>query len=81
MENGLGGSIMTFWEITEGDLTDEKGAFLLNHLHPMCSTLTALDFHAMPLPLLRKAIDTLVKRGKAQIIKGDGEAGEGARFF
>lgn len=25
MDNGLGGSIMTFWEITEGDLTDEKG--------------------------------------------------------
>lgn len=39
------------------------------------------EFYQLPAPLLRKALDTLVKRGKAQIIKGDGEMGEGARFF
>lgn len=39
------------------------------------------EFHALPPPLLRKALDILVKRGKAQIIKGEGEMGEGARFL
>jgi ESCRT-II complex subunit VPS25 len=31
--------------------------------------------------MLRKALDTLVKRGKAQVFKGEGEAGEGVRFL
>jgi hypothetical protein len=40
-----------------------------------------LEFREMPPSLLRKSLDTLVKRGKAQIIKGEGEAGEGVRFL
>lgn len=39
------------------------------------------DFREMPPSLLRKSLDTLVKRGKAQIMKGEGEAGEGVRFL
>lgn len=39
------------------------------------------DFYGMPPSLLRRSIETLVKRGKAQIIKGEGEAGEGVRFL
>ena len=39
------------------------------------------EFYGMPPSLLRRSIETLVKRGKAQIIKGEGEAGEGVRFF
>jgi len=39
------------------------------------------EFREMPPSLLRKSLDTLVKRGKAQIIKGEGEAGEGVRFL
>jgi ESCRT-II complex subunit VPS25 len=35
----------------------------------------------MPPTMLRKALDTLVKRGKAQVFKGEGEAGEGVRFL
>jgi len=39
------------------------------------------EFREMPPSLLRKSLDTLVKRGKAQIIKGEGETGEGVRFL
>jgi hypothetical protein len=39
------------------------------------------EFREMPPSLLRKSLDTLVKRGKAQILKGEGEAGEGVRFL
>lgn len=39
------------------------------------------DFREMPASLLRRSLDTLVKRGKAQVLKGEGEAGEGVRFL
>ncbi|KAK1921761.1 ESCRT-II complex subunit-domain-containing protein [Papiliotrema laurentii] len=63
IDNGMNGTIMTFWEITEGELAEST------------------EFHGLPASLLRRAIDTLVKKAKAQIIKGEGEAGEGVRFF
>lgn len=43
--------------------------------------IDSADFREMPPGLLRKSLDTLVKRGKAQLIKGDGEAGDGVRFL
>ena len=43
--------------------------------------LIRIDFREMPATMLRKALDTLVKRGKAQVLKGDGETGEGVRFL
>lgn len=38
------------------------------------------EFRELPVPLLRRSLDVLVKRGKAQILKGDGE-GDGVRFL
>lgn len=34
----------------------------------------------MPTPLLRKALDFLIKQGKAQVLKGVGEEGDGVKF-
>ncbi|KAK4688862.1 ESCRT-II complex subunit VPS25, partial [Tremellales sp. Uapishka_1] len=62
-ENGLNASIMTFYELTDGDLSHTT------------------EFYQLPTPLLRRALDTLVKKGKAQIFKGEDEAGEGVRFL
>ncbi|WVQ79893.1 hypothetical protein IAT38_001993 [Cryptococcus sp. DSM 104549] len=63
MDNGLNSSIMTFYEITDGDLSHTT------------------EFRELPTPLLRRALETLVKRGRAQILEGKGEVGEGVRFF
>ncbi|WRT64603.1 uncharacterized protein IL334_001536 [Kwoniella shivajii] len=62
-ENGLNSSIMTFYEITDGDLSH------------------VTEFYELPTPLLRKALESLVKRGKAQLLEGKGEIGEGVRFL
>ncbi|KAK8847571.1 hypothetical protein IAR55_005430 [Kwoniella newhampshirensis] len=62
-ENGLNASIMTFYEITDGDLSHTT------------------EFYELPPPLLRKALESLVKRGKAQLLEGQGEVGEGVRFL
>lgn len=40
-----------------------------------------LEFHELPISILRKAFETLVKRGRAQIIEGKDEIGEGVRFL
>ncbi|KAG7527693.1 hypothetical protein FFLO_06680 [Filobasidium floriforme] len=60
IENGMGGSIMTFYEITDGDMAHTT------------------EFHQLPPVLLRRSLETLVKRGKAQIVKGEAE---GVKFF
>ncbi|TKA55469.1 hypothetical protein B0A53_02395 [Rhodotorula sp. CCFEE 5036] len=38
------------------------------------------EFYRMPTPLLRKALDILIKQGKAQVFKGVGEEGDGVKF-
>jgi ESCRT-II complex subunit VPS25 len=39
------------------------------------------DFRGLHPAILRKALDTLVKRGKAQIIRGGEGDGDGVRFL
>ncbi|KAI5476368.1 hypothetical protein MNV49_007817 [Pseudohyphozyma bogoriensis] len=62
-EAGLGNSIMTFYELTEGG-----------------DLVHTTDFYKLPEPILRKALDVLVKSGKAQVFKGVGEEGDGVKF-
>jgi ESCRT-II complex subunit VPS25 len=62
-ETGQTGTILTFYELTEGDLASQTE---FRELHPA---------------LLRRAVEGLVKRGKAQIIKGAEGDGDGVRFF
>ncbi|KAK4058195.1 hypothetical protein OIO90_000934 [Microbotryomycetes sp. JL221] len=38
------------------------------------------EFYQLPEPVLRRALDTLVKQGKAQVFKGVGEDGDGVKF-
>lgn len=62
-ETGQTGSILTFYELTEGDLAETT------------------EFRGLHPAILRKALDGLVKRGKAQIIRGDEGSGDGVRFL
>jgi hypothetical protein len=44
--------------------------------------LIETDFFELPIPLLRKALDTLIKKGKAQVFTGtEGEDGDGVKFM
>lgn len=38
------------------------------------------EFYQLPPSLLRRALDVLVKRGKAQVFKGE-DVAEGVKFF
>ncbi|GJN91788.1 hypothetical protein Rhopal_004811-T1 [Rhodotorula paludigena] len=38
------------------------------------------DFYRLPTPILRKALDILIKQGKAQVLKGSGDDGDGVKF-
>jgi ESCRT-II complex subunit VPS25 len=63
IDTGQTGSILTFYELTEGDLAETTE---FRNLHPT---------------ILRKALDGLAKKGKAQVIKGDEGSADGVRFF
>ena len=102
-ENGMAGSIMTFYEITDGDMAHTTGKppsplglprHLPRHLTPdpcpfsthpnptrppvLLPLVARTEFHQLPPVLLRRSLETLVKRGKAQIVKGEAE---GVKFF
>ncbi|RXK39211.1 hypothetical protein M231_03568 [Tremella mesenterica] len=62
-ENGMNNTILTWYELTDGDLAHTT------------------EFYQLPLPMLRRALDTLVRKGKAQLLQGEGETGEGVRFL
>ncbi|CEQ42150.1 SPOSA6832_03943, partial [Sporobolomyces salmonicolor] len=38
------------------------------------------EFYRMPEPVLRKALEVLIRQGKAQVLKGLGEDGDGVKF-
>lgn len=61
---GQNGSIMTFFELTEGDLVQDQ------------------EFHYLPIPLLRLALLTLEKQGKARVFEGTegGDSTTGVKF-
>lgn len=61
---GQNGSIMTFFELTEGDLVQEQ------------------EFHLLPMPLLRLALTSLERQGKARVFEGTegGESTTGVKF-
>ncbi|KAK0551132.1 hypothetical protein OC846_003418 [Tilletia horrida] len=62
-DTGQNRSIITFYELLEGDLSEGQ------------------EFRELPRPLLRQALEILVKQGKAQIFGGAKEQeGEGVKF-
>jgi ESCRT-II complex subunit VPS25 len=74
---------MTFYEITEGDLSHTTGRFppLLYRYLLLMKWVCLVEFYELPVPILRKALDTLVKTRRAQLLKGEGEDGDGVRFL
>lgn len=38
------------------------------------------EFYQLPEPILRRALEVLVRAGKAQVFKGLGEDGDGVKF-
>ena len=82
------GSVMTFYELVEGDMAHLTGTSLTtqprssrfkpHRSFALVYACSQLEFYELPAPLLRRALDTLVKKGKAQVIKGEAE---GVKFF
>ncbi len=72
---------MTFYELTEGDMAHTTGQRGALRGGPATLSMRRTDFHLMPYTMLRRALDILVKQGKAQVFKGDDEGSEGVKFF
>lgn len=82
-ESGQKGSVLTVYELVEGDGTRGTGQFpLLDPSLPCTTTLLTqvqTDIHGMDTEVLLKALNVLVKRGKAQIFGQDDSLG--VKFF
>jgi hypothetical protein len=62
---------MTFFELTEPSST--KGKVLYERISTVANRLVS-EFADLPVPLLKLALQTLIKQNKAQIFSvGDGE--------
>jgi DNA-binding transcriptional regulator YhcF (GntR family) len=51
------------------------------HGHRIASLTAVAEFRQLHPALLRRALDTLVRKGKAQLLRGEGEVGDGVRFL
>jgi ESCRT-II complex subunit VPS25 len=80
-ETGQKGSVLTLYELTEGEGT--RGTGESRHAPDGSEWLVAdkdwIEFHGMDSELLQKALGLLVKRGKAQIFGQ--EDSQGVKFF
>ena len=74
---GQKGAVLTVYELREGDATEGTGQFLFLFMSRL--VLTCAEFHGMDADLLVKALNILVKRGKAQIFGS--EDSPGVKFF
>ncbi|KAJ3952200.1 hypothetical protein N0V92_011377, partial [Colletotrichum tropicale] len=80
-ETAQKGVVLTLYELTEGEGTRGTGESFLGV--PRCGelqlTVDFSDFHGLDSDLLQKALQVLVKRGKAQIFGQ--EDSQGVKFF
>ncbi|KAL6361759.1 hypothetical protein LRP88_05234 [Fusarium phalaenopsidis] len=77
-ETGQKGSVLTIYELVEGDGTKGTGRLTRDELgQSHCSPI--VDIHGMDQDVLIKALNVLVKRGKAQIFGQDDSLG--VKFF
>lgn len=79
-ETAQKGSVLTVYELAEGEGTRGTGE-LLHFLNGAINMLTGfgLELHGIDTEILRKALNVLVKRGKAQIFGQ--EDSQGVKFF
>ncbi|KAK7203183.1 ESCRT-II complex subunit-domain-containing protein [Myxozyma melibiosi] len=79
---GQKNAILTLYEISEGDSSYTQGThspYPVTILHILTSSHA--EFHGIDSTILRKALDVLVRRGQAQIMRSaDGEEA-GVKFF
>ncbi|KAF4465725.1 vacuolar [Fusarium albosuccineum] len=81
-ETGQKGSVLTVYELVEGDGTKGTGRFppmTVVTPGPSHGAHQPLDIHGMDTDVLLKALNVLVKRGKAQIFGQDDSLG--VKFF
>jgi ESCRT-II complex subunit VPS25 len=82
-ETGQKGSVLTLYELTEGEGTRGTGEFLIMNgcldEREVADESCDVEFHGMDSELLQKALSVLVKRGKAQIFGQ--EDSQGVKFF
>lgn len=98
-ETAQKGTVLTLYELTEGEGTRGTGKSLLSRFYPVKHLSTAAtsmigpsslgytanreptqpEFHGLDTDLLQKALNILVKRGKAQIFGQ--EDSQGVKFF
>jgi ESCRT-II complex subunit VPS25 len=87
-ETAQKGTVLTLYELTEGDGT--RGTGKLRHVLISCvavvesldadyARVSTTEFHGLDQDLLQKALNVLVKRGKAQIFGQ--EDSQGVKFF
>jgi ESCRT-II complex subunit VPS25 len=75
---GQRGVVLTVYELVSGDATVSQGTFASDSW--LGAMLTGvLEFHGMDNDAMLKALNVLVKRGKAQVFGGEGQ--EGVKFF
>lgn len=77
-ETGQKGSVLTIYELVEGDGTKGTGRLTRDELVQSHRSPSA-DIHGMDQDVLIKALNVLVKRGKAQIFGQDDSLG--VKFF
>jgi ESCRT-II complex subunit VPS25 len=77
VRTGQNGSIMTFFELTEGDLVQSEGTHIVRLENDLILTSVLLAaFANLPQPLLRLALSTLESKGRARVFEGT-ESSEG----
>lgn len=78
-ESGQKGSVLTVYELVEGDGTKGTGMLPRNLLSNETLLTNGPDIHGMDTEILLKALNVIVKRGKAQIFGQDDSLG--VKFF
>jgi ESCRT-II complex subunit VPS25 len=77
-ETGQKHTVLTLYELTEGEATSSQGRDFL-HVDELCCHSQQVEFHGMDPELLQKALNILVKRGKAQVFGQEDQ--QGVKFF
>ncbi|KAH0536185.1 hypothetical protein FGG08_006924 [Glutinoglossum americanum] len=84
-ETAQRGTVLTLYELTEGDLSASQGMcwlffnFLGDFGRRVGTDGSVVEFHGMDAEVLQKSLNVLVKRGKAQVFGNEDQ--QGVKFF
>ena len=77
-DTGQKNTVLTLYELTRGEGVRSQGITDRRFIH-WRELIPSKDFYGMDPELLQKALNVLVKRGKAQIFGGEDQ--QGVKFF